>query len=273
MAIQKRNHRGLLQLPDGAHLPYLILGRGEIPIVTIPGAGDGLSTVYDGAIQLRLFYTARARRYRMLVLSRRQPIPAGFSVEQHAADMLYAVDKLGWPPSVLELNSAGGPIGQVMAVKNPQQVPGLILSVTLHRTAEQTRQVIEHWLGLADAGRWSEFSWDSIARTFRPQTVARYRYMRSLLGLVARPKDPERVKNLLSTLLELDNSPILPQIACPALVIGGEEDQVVPAEVQREMASLIPNSKLKLYPGYGHGNDQENPDYQRQVDHFIASVC
>ena len=38
------------------------------------------------------------------------------------------------------------------------------------------------------------------------------------------------------------------------------------------MASLIPNSEITLYPGYGHGNDQENPDYQRQVDRFVVHM-
>ena len=38
------------------------------------------------------------------------------------------------------------------------------------------------------------------------------------------------------------------------------------------MATLIPESLLILYPGYGHGNDQENPDYTRQVDLFVGTL-
>jgi hypothetical protein len=35
---------------------------------------------------------------------------------------------------------------------------------------------------------------------------------------------------------------------------------------------LILGSQLMLYPGYGHGNDQENPDYEIQVTRFIGQV-
>ena len=38
------------------------------------------------------------------------------------------------------------------------------------------------------------------------------------------------------------------------------------------MAELIPNSCLKMYPGYGHGNSFVNPDYPRQVAGFLKEV-
>ncbi len=49
----------------------------------------------------------------------------------------------------------------------------------------------------------------------------------------------------------------------------GEEDRVIDASVQQEMAQLIPHSRLKLYPGYGHGNSFANPcaGYVRRVTH------
>ncbi len=52
----------------------------------------------------------------------------------------------------------------------------------------------------------------------------------------------------------------------------GRDDRVVPADVQREMAALIPQSQLILYPGYGHVNDQESPDYARQVNLFVGTL-
>lgn len=103
--------------------------------------------------------------------------------------------------------------------------------------------------------------------------MARYRTARPLLRFVAPPpKHPERIKNLLNVLLDFDNSGILPRIACPTLVSGGEDDRVVPAEIQREMAGLIPGAELQLYPGYGHGNDQENPAYLPALDAFVERV-
>lgn len=258
--------------PDGDRISYVALGDGPVPVVLIPGAGDGLATVSDAARRVVFFYRKRAPRYRMLLLSRRQPVPRGFAVDRHADDCLWAMERLGWGPSLVECNSAGGPIGQWLAIKRPDLVRGLILSVSLHRMVAHTRAIVEHWIELARQGRWYELNKSSIEYTYRPETVEKYRPFLKALRLFPSPRYPERMERILEGLLDLDNRPILPGIQCPALVIGGEDDKVIPAHVQREMAELIPNSHLKLYPGYGHGNDQENPDYERQVDAFVSSI-
>jgi pimeloyl-ACP methyl ester carboxylesterase len=270
--MKKQPSKGFISTADGADIPYFMFGSGSTPVVVIPGAGDGLTTVYEGAAKLGLYYRRRARDFRLLLLSRRQPFPEGFTMEQQAEDMLYAIEKLGWPASVLELNSAGGPVGQWMAVKRPDWVKGLILSCTLHRTNEYTRGVLQMWKTMCAQRRWKDLNWSSIEHTFRPSTVAKYRLFRPILGLMKPPSDPTRLPRIFEALLDVDNRPILPRITCPALVIGGADDRVIPAEIQREMADLIPGSQIILYPGYGHGNDQENPEYEVQVRRFISKV-
>jgi pimeloyl-ACP methyl ester carboxylesterase len=89
---------------------------------------------------------------------------------------------------------------------------------------------------------------------------------------MGKPRSPERLERILAGILSVDNRPLLPRIALPTLVIGGEDDRLIGAQIQREMAQLIPTSRLKLYPGYGHGNDQENPDYAVQVERFAAQL-
>lgn len=274
--VKMRSHSkriGTFQTRDGAVLYYMTLGSGDIPIAAIPGAGDGLATLDRTATRLSLYFAKRQKRYRLLILSRRQPVPDHFGLEQHAEDMLEVMRLLKWPACILECNSAGGPIGQHIALRSPEQVRGLILSSTLHRSNAKTGAVVQHWLDLMARRQWSEFAWSSIQLTFRPGTVRRYGILRPLLSwLSPPPRDPSRIRHVLQTLLDFDNRTLLPAIACPTLVTGGAEDQIVPAEIQTEMAGLIPNSQLKLYAGYGHGNDQENPAYERDVFAF-SQTC
>jgi pimeloyl-ACP methyl ester carboxylesterase len=265
--------RHTLQTPDGAALHYLTLGRGPVPLVVIPGAGDGQDTLERTAWRLSLYFRPRRERYRLLVFSRRQPVPMGFSLDGHARDLLWLLEHIGWGPSVWECNSAGGPVGQAAAARRPDLVRGLILSCTLHRSNPTTTAVVEAWLRQIAQRRWAEFQWSSLALTFRPATVRRYRWARPLLRLTAPPpRDPARLRHVLQDLLDFDHRPLLPAIGCPALVVGGEDDQIIPAEVQREMAGLLPRATLRLYPGYGHGNDQENPAYEQAVSQFVGQV-
>lgn len=259
--------------PSGAKLHAMTLGRGPWKVTVIPGAGDGQETLDRSAWRLGLYFGKRIKDFSLLVLSRRQPIPPDFTLEQHAEDMIWLIEKMGWGASVLETNSAGGPIGQWMAVKRPGWVKGLILSCTLHRSNPVTQAVLNEWISQAQKGQWNAFTWSSIEHTFRQQTVRQYRLFRPFLGLIARPpKQPERMINTLRGLLDFDNSPLLPKITCPSLVMGGKDDQVIPAEIQAEMAGLLPNSRLILYDGYGHGNDQENPQYEVQVRKFLQEI-
>lgn len=264
---------GEFRTQDGAVLHYMTLGVGAFPIAVIPGAGDGLATLEQTATRLALYFAKRRQRYRLLILSRRQPVPVDFGVERHAEDMLEVMRYLKWPPCILECNSAGGPIGQHIAVRAPEQVRALILSCTLHRSNPHTIGVLQHWLDLIAHQNWAEFAWSSIELTFRASTVRWYRLLRPVLPwLSPPPKDPHRISHVLQELLDFDNRHLLPAIDCPTLVTGGAEDQIVPAEIQSEMAGLIPNSKLTLYQGYGHGNDQENSAYEREVLAF-SKLC
>lgn len=114
--------------------------------------------------------------------------------------------------------------------------------------------------------------WSTIQLTFH-KTLTRYRLMKPFLGLMVRKEYVDnRMKPILRELLDLHNTALLGDIAAPTLVVGGAEDQVIPSQVMREMAELIPDSRLKLYAGYGHGNDVENPAYQDDVDEFASEI-
>lgn len=52
----------------------------------------------------------------------------------------------------------------------------------------------------------------------------------------------------------------LGDIACPSLVIGGEDDMFTPQWMAKEVADGIPNSELHLYPGAGHAFHWERID-------------
>jgi pimeloyl-ACP methyl ester carboxylesterase len=45
---------------------------------------------------------------------------------------------------------------------------------------------------------------------------------------------------------------VLPTIAVPVLILGGERDHFTPPSVQHRMHALIPGSDLILYPNGGH---------------------
>lgn len=264
--------RGDLRLTDGSRMDWLRIGNGPLPVVVVPGAADGLWTVRQTALLLAWRHRHRFRTHRLLILGRREPMPSGFGVERLADDYLHAVERLRWGASTWECTSAGGPIGQWAAARRPDLVRGLILVSTMSRPNQTLLEVLETWRNLTHARRWTDLYWSMIELNRRPSALARFTPLRPLVRMIPRPRNPQRFVRLLDGLVSVDTRPILPAIACPTLVIGGEADRIVSAELQRELASLIPNSRLVLYKGYGHAASVEHPDYERATRSFVRML-
>jgi pimeloyl-ACP methyl ester carboxylesterase len=56
-----------------------------------------------------------------------------------------------------------------------------------------------------------------------------------------------------------DSRPTLAAIDCPTLVLVGDEDQLTPPELAREMANGIRGSRLVIVPESGHLSTVEQP--------------
>lgn len=71
----------------------------------------------------------------------------------------------------------------------------------------------------------------------------------------------------------LDSMPLLPHIKCPALIIHGEDDQLIPIHEAIIMKHHIPNSSLMVIAKAGHLPNMEQPEkYNQAILGFIQSV-
>ena len=58
----------------------------------------------------------------------------------------------------------------------------------------------------------------------------------------------------------------------PTLVVAGEKDKVLPLDLMKEVASIIPGAELCVLPGVGHYSHFEAPDlYNQVVDDFLSA--
>lgn len=65
-----------------------------------------------------------------------------------------------------------------------------------------------------------------------------------------------------------DSSQTLETISCPTLVMCGEEDELCPVELHREMADRIPGATLRVIENCGHISTMEQP---KQVSVALAA--
>ena len=63
---------------------------------------------------------------------------------------------------------------------------------------------------------------------------------------------PRRAAQLLRTMLDDPIESKLPAVRCPALVVRGGRDRVVPDAWARRITDLLPHGELAIVPGYAH---------------------
>ena len=97
--------------------------------------------------------------------------------------------------------------------------------------------------------------------------------MYPLLGRVGKPKAYGRFLVNARAILAFDAGGELSKIACPTLILGGEEDRIVGPEASRELAEGIPCSELFLYPGLGHAAYEEAKDFNSRVFGFLSKAA
>ena len=151
---------------------------------------------------------------------------------------------------------------------HPDKVGKLVLTVTLGRPNDTLRQAIGLWTEMAKRGDYRGIMLDTAERSYSPKRVRQARRVYRLLGNFGRPKSFERFIIQAEAGATHDAHGMLPRIACPTLVIGGTDDQIVSGEASVELAAAIPGSRLYMYDGLGHGLYEEAPDFLERVADF-----
>jgi len=73
--------------------------------------------------------------------------------------------------------------------------------------------------------------------------------------------------------LRKDQHALLASIACPSLVVAGEEDRTFPVAETEKMATAIPNSRFVVLPKVGHLAALEHPELTNAlIDSFLSDA-
>ncbi len=158
---------GSVETADGASVSYMRFGIGERRLLFIPGAGDGLADASGAARRLSWWMRDRARRFDVLYVSRRNGLTSEIGLEQQADDVARVMESLSFGPALVEAQSAGGSIGQLLAMRRPDLAPALVLSSSTAHLSPHTRAMCARWLELAQARDWDGF-FEATAPVFFP---------------------------------------------------------------------------------------------------------
>ena len=254
---------------DTAQMEYVRFGTGPKHLVMLPGLGDGLRTVKGTALPMALMYRAFAKDHTVWMFSRRDSLPEGFSTRDMARDQAAAMDALGIEKAHVVGVSMGGMIAQHLAVDYPEKVGNLVLVVTSARPNPILLESLGEWMDHARRGDHAALMDSNLRRIYSEDYYRKNKWMIPLVGKLTKPKSYDRFFVQAEACRGHDAFAALPKITAPTLVVGGERDLSLGGDASREIAARIPGAELKMYTQWGHGLDEEAPDFQKTVLEFL----
>ena len=250
-------------------MSYVSFGHGPKTLVLLPGLSDGLATVRGKALLLAPPYRPFFEHYTVYMFSRKDQMPSGYTMREMAADQAAALHLLGIECASVLGVSQGGMIAQLMAIDHPDLVERLVLAVSAPRANDLARECVTAWVEMARAKDHKRLMIDTAERSYSPAYLAKYRRLYPIIGHVGRPKTYDRFLVNADAILGFDALDELPRIACPTLIIAGEDDRIVGVEASVQMHEAIAGSELYVYPGLGHAAYEEAPDFNERVFRFL----
>ncbi len=206
-------------------------------------------------------------RYRLVALDWRgfgeSEITSHIStMEQFADDVAGLMDTLGMQDAILCGLSMGGYAAFAFLRKYPQRVRGLVLADT--RPAADTAE-----------GRANRENVANIAETQGTEAIADLQ-LPKLITEETRQNQPEveaRIRQMINAATpqgiaaasrgmaqRADSTDLLATIACPTLVIVGEQDALTPPSIAQDYAAKIPGAQYVVIPRAGHLSNLEQPE-------------
>jgi pimeloyl-ACP methyl ester carboxylesterase len=258
------------EIVDGHSVNTIDLGEGP-PIVFIHGLSGSWPNWLE---QLPAFATD----HRVVTLDLpgfgHSPMPSQeISIAGYARLLDRLFEQLGIDAAAVVGNSMGGFIAAELAISFPQRVERLVLvsaaGISTYNDPRTMRAVptlrrLERIL--AAGGAWFAAKSDAVARRARMREatlslVVRHpgRLPAALAAEQLRGAGKPGFLQALQSIIDYDLRERFPEIACPTLIVWGEDDKLIDVGDADLFAELIPNSRKVVFEETGHMAMLERP--------------
>ncbi len=204
-----------------------------------------------------------------------------FSLDAWVADLETVVDAAGLDRFVLLGISQGGPVAITYAARHPDRVRGLILfgtfmqgrrvrATTVHELEEARVQVQLVRLG------WGQDN-AAFRRVFAMQFMPEgtQQQWKAFDELQRRTTSAANAVRFVEAFGGIDVMDVVSRVSAPSLVIHSRGDVRLPLEGARQLAALLPDSRLVILDSADHLLLEDEPAWPRflaEIDAFMAEL-
>lgn len=253
---------------EGRKVSYLTVENTEAPetLLLIHGAGVSARTWVS---QLRgLADTLRTIAIDLPGHRESDPV-ANPTLATHAETAFGALERLQTGPVFVAGHSLGGAVAQLLAMRHPDMVKGLILVSTCAKVPPEDGG--QRLLGFVPAPfRRAVFLW-AIRKTLLAPSASSDAVELTLEEI--RRCRPDTLQSDTAMGRAMDLQEIARALRVPTLILCGARDSLTVPSLSQQLGALIPGSRLEIVPYAGHMLPLEAPDVvNRAIREFVSTV-
>jgi 3-oxoadipate enol-lactonase len=223
---------------------------------------------------------ALADRHRVLTIDLRghgeSDAPAWrYTMDLFASDVIALLDHLNIRQAVFVGLSMGGYLIFSLYRQYRDRVQGLVLADTRAEADTPERKTWRFQL----AQRVSREGAKVVVEEMLPKLLApnTYQSKPALVETLRSMILSAPVSGIVGDLMAIEDRPdavaLLKHIACPALVLVGEQDALTSVEENKRIAEAIPGARFKVLPSAGHMSNLEQPEaFNAAVRSFLETL-
>ncbi len=269
-------HHG--EFPPG--LEYMRMSTGaEQALAYFPGLTDAVFAPRELIRRRERLFGPWLEARTVYIISRRRPLPPGWSLGAMATDYAQAVAAMCAvsPHADQQVDIAGASFGGCVAMRfaldHPRLVRRLVVQQATAQGDDKARDTMAQWIAYLEAGRYLRFATSVVNHSFR----GRRRIWNDSVAISTYPlvrRDfRRRQSDLLTSLRAIEHFDVtreVHRITSPTLIVGAGRDLLVPPALLRATARAIPGAELLLFEDASHSVQMEQAQrYGRAVIEFL----
>lgn len=261
-----------------ARLAYQIYGQGPC-LVSVPPTAQNIEVAWEWPAIRAMFERFGSFTRHVLfdkrgtgASDRRSEMPG---IDERVDDLRAVMDHAGIERAHLFGASEGGPMTLLFAATYPERVESIIINGSGARTfpdltPDRRRQAEERIRAACEL--WGTVE-SPFVDAFAPSLAHDEEFRRWHQRYERLAASADSLRELMAVNIEVDVREIVPTLDLPALILHRTGDQVVPVELARELAGLLPGARLVEQQGQDHFNYVGNTDeWLDEIEQFITGT-
>lgn len=202
------------------------------------------------------------------------PVNGNCTMDAMAEDVLALCDRLGIERFGLAGLSMGGYVALALQERAPGRVAALVLADTqAGADTPEAREAREKLARRLDEEGIDVLLDEFVPKLLSPSGFADEQLLSHVRAMVFSNEADAMAAALRGMAQRRDHTARLGDIACPVLVLVGEQDGLTPPEKARAMVEALPHARLTELPEAGHLSNLEAPDvFNMTLRGFMAEV-